>query len=179
MSDSAEHIFRQGVCEGLAKLDSQIEGILRSLVSHEYPPEVFALSFEVFSDGFTSGFPVRAFFMDRSNTEHFLREGEQAKYPSPVDPGLLEIDHVYAKELEEELEEHSFESDSWGIATEELIQWFARHWQRVGGANFPLVATIATHDSSEEFNLKSGGWQPSYAEFNASQETPSQVADLP
>ena len=167
MSDSAEQIFRQGVREGLAKLDSQIEGVLRSLVSYEYPPEVFSLSFEIFSDGFTSGFPVRAFFMDRSNTEHFLWEGEQAKYPSPVDPGLLEIDHVYAEELEEELEEHSPESDSWGIATKELIQWFARHWQRVGGANFPLVATIATHDSSEEFNLKSGSWQPSYAEFDA------------
>ena len=167
MSDSAHQIFRQGVQEGLAKLDSQIEGLLRSLVSHEYPPEVFALSFEVFSDGFTSGFPVRAFFMDRSNTEHFLWEGKQAKYPSPVDPGLLDVNHVYAEELEEELEKTSPESDSWGIATEELIHWFAAHWQRVGGANFPLVATIATHDSSEEFNLKSGRWQPRYAEFDA------------
>ena len=167
MSASAELIFRQGVREGLATLDSQIEAILRSLVSHEYPPEVFALSFEVFSDGFTSGFPVRAFFMDRSNTEHFIWEGQQAKYPSPVDPGLLEIDHVDPEELEEELEDHSPESDAWDIATEEMIQWFAGHWQRVGGVNFPLVATIATHDSSEEFNLKSGGWQPSYAAFDA------------
>ncbi|RYE60557.1 MAG: hypothetical protein EOP20_02200 [Hyphomicrobiales bacterium] len=167
MSDSAEQIFRLGVRQGLAKLDSQIEGGLRSLVRHEYPPEVFALSFGISSDGFTSGFPVRAFFMDRSNTEHFLWEGEQAKYPSPVDPGLLEIAHVYAEELEEELEEHSPGSDPWDIATEELIQWFAKHWQQVGGANFPLVATIAAHDSSREFNLKSGGWQPSYAEFDA------------
>lgn len=167
MSDSAEHIFRQGVRDGLAKLDPQIEDVLRSLVSYEYPPEVFALSFEVFSEGFTSGFPVRAFFMDRSNTEHFLWEGEKAKYPSPVDPGLLEIDHVYTEELEEELEEKSPESDSWSIATGELIQWFAKHWQRVGGATFRLVATIAPHDSSEEFNLKSGRWQPSYAEFDA------------
>ncbi len=167
MSDSAELIFRQGVLKGLAKFDSQIEGVLRSLVSHEYPPEVFALSFEVFSDGFTSGFPVRAFFMDRSNTEHFLWKGGQAKYPSPVDPGLLEINHVYAEELEDELQEHSPESDSWEIATDELIQWFARHWLRVGGANFPRVATIAAHDSAKEFNLKSGGWQPSYAEFDA------------
>ena len=105
--------------------------------------------------------------MDRSNTEHFLWEGEKAKYPSPVDPDLLEIAHVYAVELEDELEEQSPESDSWSIATGELIQWFARHWQRVGGASFRLVATIASHDSSEEFNLRSGCWQPSYAEFDA------------
>lgn len=167
MSGSAERTFRHGVRDSLSKLDAQIEGVLLSLVSHEYPPEVFALSFEVFSDGFTSGFPVRAFFMDRSNTEHFLWEGEEAKYPSPVDPGLLEINHVYAEELEEKLEEHSPESDSWGIATEELIQWFARHWRRIGGENFSLVATIAPHDSSKELNLKSGAWQPSYAEFDA------------
>lgn len=167
MSDSAEHIFRQGVREGLAKLDTQIEGVLRSLVNYQYPPEVFALSFEVFSDGFTSSFPVRAFFMDRSNTEHFIWEGEKAKYPSPVDPGLLEIDEVYSVELEDELEEQSPESDAWSIATGEMIHWFARHWQRVGGASFRLVATIASHDSSEEFNLRSGCWQPSYAEFDA------------
>lgn len=167
MSDSAKHIFRQGVRDGLAELDSKIEAALRSLVSYEYPPEVFAISFEVFSDGFTSGFPVRAFFMDQSNTEYFLWEGAKAKYPSPVDPGLLEIDHVYAEELEAELEEQSPESDSWSIATSELIQWFARHWQQVGGSTFPLVATIAPHDSSEEFNLKSRCWQPSYAEFDA------------
>ena len=43
MSDSAEQNFRRGVRVGLAKLDSQIEGVLRSLVSYEYPPEVFAL----------------------------------------------------------------------------------------------------------------------------------------
>lgn len=167
MSKSAEQFFRQAVQESLAKLDTQVEGVLSSLVKHEYPTEVFALSFEVFSDGFTSGFPVRAFFMDRSNTEHFIWEGEQAKYPSPVDPGLLEIDHVYPEELEEQLEESSTESDPLSIASEELIQWFSRHWLNVGGARFPLAATIALHDSSEEFNLKSGCWQPSYAAFDA------------
>ena len=165
MSESAEQTFRHAVRDGLGKLDSHVEGVLCSLIKHQYPSEVFALSFEVFSDGFTSGFPVRAFFMDRSNTEHFIWESGQAKYPSPVDPGLLEIDHVYAQELEEELEERSPESDPWAIASEELIQWFAKHWQRFGGASFPLVATISPHDSSEEFNLKSGYWQPSYAAF--------------
>ena len=166
MSKSAEQVFRQAVQGSLSKLDSQIGGVLRSLVEHQYPSEVFALSFEVFSDGFTSGFPVRAFFMDRSNTEHFIREGGQAKYPSPVDPGLLEIDYVYPEELEEALEESAPETDVWEIASEELIQWFAKHWQLVGGASFPLVATIAPHDSSKEFNLKSGSWQPSCAAFD-------------
>ena len=80
MSESAEQIFRHAVRDGLGKLDSHVEGVLCSAIKHQYPSEVFALSFEVFSDGFTSGFPVRAFFMDRSNTEHFLWDSGQAKY---------------------------------------------------------------------------------------------------
>lgn len=166
MSNSAEQIFRQAVKESLARLDSLVEGVLSSLIRHQYPPQVFALSFEVFSDGFTSGFPVRVFFMDRSNTEYFLWEEKQAKYPSPVDPGLLEIDHVYTEEQEEQLAKRSPESDPWNIASKELIQWFSKHWQRVGGASFPLAATIALHDSAEEFNLNSECWQPSYAAFD-------------
>ena len=164
---SLEQKFRPIVREGLAKLDCQIAGVLASLIAHPYPPEVFALSFEVFSDGFTSGFPVRAFFMDRSNKEHFVWENGQAQYPSPVDPGLLETDHIYADELEEELDGVAPEFDHWAIASEELIHWFASHRRRAGGSTFPLVATIAVHDSSGEFDLKSGLWRPSHAAFDA------------
>nr|WP_315485794.1 hypothetical protein [uncultured Undibacterium sp.] len=67
-----------------------------------------------------------------------------------VAPGLLEINHVYSEELEKELEENSPGSDSWSIATEELIQWYVNQWQRVGGENFPLVPTMAASDA--EFN---------------------------
>lgn len=167
MSGSAEQIFREGVRIGLAKLDTQFEEALRSLVSYDYPPEVFSLSFEVFSERVTSGFPVRAFFVDRSNTEHFIWEGNHTKYPSPIDPGLLKIDRVYAEALEAALEENCPESDPWSIATEETIVWFARHWQRVGGEHFPRAATIAMHDSPQEFNLKTGVWQPMYSDFDA------------
>lgn len=165
MPNAAELGFRNSVQASLAKLDNQISRVLESLVTHKYPDEVFALSFEVFSDGFTSGFPVRAFFMDRTNTEYFIFDGGEAKYPSPVDPSLIEIECVYPEELEEELEVSSPNLDTWEIASDELIHWFAKHWESVDGLNFPLVATIAIHDSSKEFNLKSGAWQPSCAAF--------------
>ncbi len=166
MPKSPELVFRKSVQQSLAKLDTQIASALLSLIKHSYPPEVFALSFEVFSDGFTSGFPVRAFFMDRSNTEHFVVKDGVANYPSPIDPGLIETECVYPEELEEELETNAPDLDTWEVATEELIKWFASHWQRSGGTTFPLVATIARHDSSNEFNLKSSLWQPSYAAFD-------------
>jgi hypothetical protein len=165
MSHLAEHAFRQAVRTGLAHLDAPIEVALTSLVRHPFPQEVYALAFEVFSDGFTSGFPVRVFFLDRSNSEHFIWEGERAEYPSPVDPGLLDIDHVYPDRLEEALEVAAPDADPWDIASEELIAWFAAHWLRVGGAGFSRMATIALHDAGQEFNLKSGCWQARYSFF--------------
>lgn len=166
MPHANEPAFRKSVRNGLAKLDTEIASALSSLIAHEYPDEVFALSFEVFSDGFTSGFPVRAFFMDRTNTEYFVMEDGKANYPSPVDPELIETECVYPEELEDELEVSSPDLDAWEIATDELIQWFGKHWQRSGGSAFPLIATIASHDSSREFNLKSGTWQQSGTAFD-------------
>lgn len=165
MSQMAEHTFRQAVRTGLAQLDAPIEAALTSLVRHPFPQEVYALAFEVFGNGFTSGFPVRAFFMDRTNTEYFVWEGGQAEYPSPIDPGLLDIDHVYPYEVEEALEAVSPDSDPWAIASEELIPWFASHWLRVGAAGFSKVATIAMHDADQEFDLRAGRWQPAYSSF--------------
>jgi hypothetical protein len=166
MSTVAELAFREAVRGALAPLDRQLESALRSLIEYRYPPEVFALAFEVFSDGFTKGFPVRVFFMDRFNTEHFVLSEGKAEYPSPIDPGLMEIPQVYSEALEEAIEAECPDLDIWQVATEELIRWFAARWRDAGGAAFPLVATIASHDSSREFNLKSSAWQPSYASFD-------------
>jgi hypothetical protein len=158
---TTESTFRQRVKESLAKLDSSLEGVLASLITYQYPEEVFALSFEVFSDAFTSGFPVRVFFLDRTNTEYFIQDEGTVRYPSPVDPGLLELKAIYPTEFEDEAASADPALDVWEIATEELIKWFATRWQRAGGATFPRVATIAHHDSSRVFNLKSNLWEPS------------------
>ena len=165
MSDSTEQKFRAAVRTHLAELEAPLTDVLRKLVAHAYPPEVFALSFEVFSDSFTDGFPARAFFMDRDNCEHFVRRDGKAAYPAPVDPGLLEIERVYPEELEEQVEEEAPEIDTWEIAGAEFIAWFSACWDRAGGAGFALCATIARHDSGTEFNLRSKAWQDSGALF--------------
>jgi hypothetical protein len=165
LSASAE-IFRSEVQQYLSVLDLSLVDVLRALIEYDYPAEVFALSFEVFSDSFTSQFPARVFFVDRNNTEFFLYTEGEAQYPSPIAPELLEIDGIYPDEIEEALEALDPHADAWQIATQEFITWFAKCWGVAGGASFPLVATIVSHDSEQEFNLVQERWQSSYAAFS-------------
>lgn len=67
-----EQEFREGVKGCLVQLTDKVIPLLQKLIRHDYPDEVVSLDFEVFTDGFTQEFPVRAFFMDSDNTEFFL-----------------------------------------------------------------------------------------------------------
>jgi len=134
--------------------------ILRKLVAHDYPPEVASIDFEVFPDGFTSGFPVRAFFVDAENSEVFLYESGQAQYPCPVDPGLLEMDHVYEAALEQALAACSPDSDYFTLAGMALIPWFIRCWAEAGGPHFARRATIGLHDDPRSYDLVEQSWGP-------------------
>ncbi|WP_444905955.1 hypothetical protein [Microbulbifer sp. SSSA008] len=154
-----EQEFKGKVAEHLENLSEDLRPILKKLIEFDYPKEVDTLAFEIFVDGFSSGFPVRAFFMDKDNSEHFIYVDGKAEYPSPVDPGLLKIEHVYPYELEEEYTSKDESLDPWDIATNELIEWFSKCWQAVGGQGFNLKANITPHDSNHEFNLVESKWQ--------------------
>ena len=168
MMSTGELKFQEQVRAALAELSTSMVTALQALVDYRYPEQVAALDFEIFSDSFTSGFPARAFFLDRRNCEYFLMVNGQATYPSPVDPGLLDIDCVYPVELEDQLELESPGSDPWHIATEEFFQWFLGCWHMAGGRDFPLPATIAPHDSSSELDLITGRTQPRGCYFASS-----------
>lgn len=147
---SFEQEFTEKVVGYLAKLTDELQPILKQLIEHDYPQEVVTLAFEVFVDSFSSQFPVRVFFIDI--------DGKVA-YPSPVNPNLLDIDHVYPDEFEEEYIEKDEDLDPWHIATNALIEWFSQCWIAEGGQNFKLKANIAPHDSHYEFNLVESQWQ--------------------
>jgi len=156
---SIKQEFKEKVSEYLEKLSNDLYPILKELIEYNYPDEVTTLAFEIFVDGFSSGFPVRAFFMDKDKSEHFIYIDGKAEYPSPVDPGLLEIDYVYPYELEEEYTNKDESLDPWHIATNELIEWFSKCWLASGGQTFNIKANIAPHDSNHEFNLVESKWQ--------------------
>lgn len=156
---SFEQEFTEKVVGYLAKLTDELQPILKQLIEHDYPQEVATLAFEVFVDSFSSQFPVRVFFMDKDNTEYFIYHDGKAAYPSPVNPNLLDIDHVYPDEFEEEYIDKDEDLDPWQIATNALIEWFSQSWIAAGGQRFKLKANIAPHDSHYEFNLVECQWQ--------------------
>jgi hypothetical protein len=151
--------FKDKVSEYINRLTDDLLPILKKLIEHEYPQEVDTLAFEIFTDGFSSEFPVRAFFMNEDNSECFIMVDGKAEYPSPVDPDLLRIEHVYPNELEEEYTKKDETLDPWGIATNVLIEWFSECWLSAGGESFQLKANIAPHDSNYEFNLLESKWE--------------------
>lgn len=147
---SFEQEFTEKVGGYLDKLTDKLQPVLKQLIGHDYPQEVVTLAFEVFVDGFSSQFPVRVFFMDIDG---------KVSYASSVNPHLLDIDHVYPDEFEEEYIEKDEDLDPWHIATNELIEWFSKCWIAAGGQSFKLKANIAPHDSHYEFNLVECQWQ--------------------
>lgn len=156
---SIEQEFKEKVIAHLEDLSEMLKPILKALIEYDYPKEVDTLAFEIFDDGFSSGFPVHVFFMDKNNSEHFIYVDGKAEYPSPVDPDLLNIEYVYPYELEEEYTSKDELFDPWHIATNEMIEWFSECWRSAGGQTFKLKANIAPHDSIHEFNLVESKWQ--------------------
>ena len=97
--------------------------------------------------------------MDSDNSEHFVYVNGEAQYPSPVEPELLEIDHVYPYDFEEKYINEDEDFDLWSIATDELIQWFSECWKEMGGDSFQLKANIAPHDNDQAYNLVESKWE--------------------
>jgi hypothetical protein len=152
-------IFQHRVLEALAPHGDALVSVLRHLVRHTYPREVESLAFEVFPDGFTQGFPVRAFFLDANNTEFFVYENGEARYPSPVDLGLLNLERVYSHELEREIEAAVPDADYFTLAGEAFVAWFAKCWVNAGGLDRDLAANIRLHDDLRFYDLRSQRWR--------------------
>ncbi|RZG46601.1 hypothetical protein [Acinetobacter wuhouensis] len=135
----------------LKTFDGLLVPVLVQLIQQRYPLEVKTLAFEIFSEQFTEQFPIRVFFLDENHSEHFVLVNGEARYPSVIDPNLILIDGVYPQSFETEYLAQGI--DIWSVASQVCMQWFIEHWNNVGGANFALHATIAQHDSSEQFDL--------------------------
>lgn len=151
-----EQEFRGAVRAAFDRITERLVPVLKQIVEHEYPKKVAEISFELFPD-FRQGFPIRAFFLDDDNNEFFVFVDGEAEYPSPVDPGLIEVDRVYDRAIEDEYlaanpNEYGAES-CYEIAAEEMIPWFAACWSAAGGDSFARKATIALHDDLKYFDL--------------------------
>jgi hypothetical protein len=151
--------FRAGVLQHLEPLGPELEKTLSRLIQYPFVPEVEELAFEVFSDGFTGGFPVRVFFLDADGQEYFIVKDGSAEYPCDVDPDLLDIPHVFPAEWKETFTEQDEDLDTFGLATSVLIPWFAERWKAAGGCGFSRSAYISVHDHDGAFDLVQQKWK--------------------
>lgn len=165
MTEDVAEEFKSAIREGLRVHEDSLIAVLRLVVTHNYPSEVVAVDFEVFPDTWSQGFPARAFFLDKSNSEYFIYVGAEARYPSAIDPALLKVPYIITRECEESFFRRNPDLDTFTLGTEEFIPWFAACWKQAGGLKFTLRATIADHDSDREFNLLTNKWQDRYATF--------------
>ncbi|WP_455233130.1 hypothetical protein [Geopseudomonas aromaticivorans] len=147
MAIRADADFRAKVREKLGSLEMQLISALRRQIEAEYPTEAHALSFVVFSDGFTAGFPARAYVLNRANSQVCVSSAD-----------LLQADETYPEQLERDAEAADPDMDVWGAAAEVFIEWFAECWGRAGGAGFALPATLAEHDTGRLFDLTTMRW---------------------
>ncbi|HEX3052175.1 MAG TPA: hypothetical protein VHP83_16065 [Aggregatilineaceae bacterium] len=147
--------FRAEVRSQLEPLTASLIPVLQQLILHPYPPEMVSLEFEVFCERFTTGFPVRAFFMDAERNECCIGR-------LPADPDLLTIEQVYSPSVEEKYTELDETLDLWTAASEVLIGWFSDCWMAAGGARFPLQAHIGLHDEIHVFDLIRQEWKIFY-----------------
>lgn len=147
---------QSAVLNYLKAFDDLFLPVLEQLIQQRYPLEVKTLAFEIFSEQFTEQFPIRVFFLDEDHSEYFVLVNGEARYPSIIDPNLILIDEVYPQSFETENLAKGI--DIWSVSSQVCMQWFIEHWNKAGGTNFALHATIAQHDSSEQFDLLEQAW---------------------
>lgn len=144
------------ILDYLKKLDDLLLPVLTQLIQQRFPLEVETLAFEIFSDQFSDKFPVRVFFLDQDHSEFFAIVNGEPRYPSAIDPNLIDIDEVYSQAFEEKY--LSLGVDIWSISAQVCLDWFAENWLKAGGTSFRLQAKIGQHDSSSQFDLIEQRW---------------------
>ena len=119
----------------------RIEGVLEAWSVTTTRLKCLRSPFEVFSDGFTSGFPVRAFFMDRRTPSTSSGKVSMQRILPRSIQACSKSTAFMPKNLNRSLREQSPESDAWSLAVGELIQWFAAH-----GRESVAQLSLAGHD---------------------------------
>jgi hypothetical protein len=47
---------------------------------------------------------------------------------------------------------------------DQLIKWFAGCWESAGGRNLACPSSIAVHDDTDRYNLKTKKWESAFAD---------------
>jgi len=137
--NSCQMAIQQHLDEYTDRLTSELSRFVLTL-RHS---DAYLLSFDIYSEGFSTGFPVVWRLYSRDYTE--LAEGPQLLQDIPF---LVPSEVIDAEEYE------AAEIDTWSVAFDALIAWFGGCWRDAGGLSFPYPAQIGHADDIEAIDLE-------------------------
>ena len=141
MSTDLDSQCRRVIAQHLKRITVQLITALRPVMSSKASSDVSELRFEFESPHFDDGFPVVFWFMHKSGGH------------SGVQKLLPELEHMIPEAV---IYDQKFEAaglDTWAIASELFVPWFADCWRDAGGSDYYCPAFLAHHDSIHAFDL--------------------------
>jgi hypothetical protein len=141
MSADLDSECRDVITQHLESITVQLVAALRVVVGSNASSDIATLRFEFESPHFDEGFPVTFWFEHKSGGH------------SVVQKLLPDLEHTIPEAV---IYDQKFEAaglDTWAIASELFVPWFADCWRDAGGSNFYCPAYLAHHDSTYSFDL--------------------------
>jgi hypothetical protein len=141
MSADFDSKCRDVISQRLKSITIQLVAALRAVVGSKASTDVAELRFEFESPHFDDGFPVTFWFVYKSGGN------------SGVQKLLPDLEYTIPEAV---IYDQKFEAaglDTWAIASELFVPWFADCWRDACGSDFYCPAYLAHHDSIYSFDL--------------------------
>ncbi len=141
MSTELETECRTALSEQLQHISHRLIAALRRVIEAQHSSATYLFRFEYDSPNFSNTFPVMFCRMDRSG-----RATEVRKL-------LPDVPFAIAPEVIDDARYEQANLDTWALASEAFVPWFADCWEAAGGHQSQLPGYLAHHDSIYSFDL--------------------------
>ncbi len=141
MSEDLEADCRTTLAEHLERRTSSLVSALRAIIDIEQPQGTHLFRFEYDSPHFADTFPVM--FCRLNSSGHAV----EIRKLLPDLPFAIAPEVIYDSRYE------SAGLDTWALASEAFVYWFADCWTAAGGHHSRWPGYIAHHDSIYSFDL--------------------------
>jgi hypothetical protein len=126
---------RIALTEQLQQKTPALVSALRGVIGADQPQDTYLFWFEYDSPTFADTFPVMFYRMDRSG------------HPAEDRKLLPDLPFAIAPEVLYDSRYEQADLDTWAIASEVFIPWFADCWEAAGGHHSRWPGYLAHHDS--------------------------------
>lgn len=141
VSADIETDCRTALTEQLQRQSASLVLALRTIIDAEQPQGTYLFWFAYDSPNFADTFPVMFCRMNRSG------RAEEVRKLLPELPFAIAPEVIYDSRYEQA------DLDTWALASEVFIPWFADCWESAGGHHSRWPGYLAHHDSIYSFDL--------------------------